>query len=165
MTNAVEIKAPGKVDWGKPTIFLAGSIEMGLAVNWQYRVVQAIIYHAAKREPTRNQIQVLNPRRDDWDASWEQSIDNPQFKEQVEWELEGLLRADIVIFYFDPATKSPITLMELGLMAGTDPSKIAVICPEGFWRKGNVDILCNKFRIEQFSSLDELFVALEELGE
>jgi hypothetical protein len=41
---------------------------------------------------TNNQILVLNPRREDWDSSWIQSIDNPQFREQVEWEIYALTK-------------------------------------------------------------------------
>ena len=29
-------------------------------------------------------VAVLNPRRDEWDASWEQSISNPLFRGQVD---------------------------------------------------------------------------------
>ena len=42
----------------------------------------------------------LNPRRDKWDSSWEQSITNPEFKLQVDWELDGLEMADLIIIFF-----------------------------------------------------------------
>lgn len=45
-----------------------------------------------------------------------------------------LLLADTVVIYFDPKTLSPITLMELGIVS------------EGFWRKGNVDILVSRMK-------------------
>jgi|SRR5689334_19040826 len=136
-----------------PCVFLAGSIEMGSAVEWQQRVIREL---SDILEGT-----ILNPRRLDWDSSWKQEITNPQFNEQVTWELNGLDFADIVVFYFDPATKSPVTMMELGLMAATDKSLI-VCCPEGFWRKGNVDIICQRHNIPQVSSLDELIIYLRE---
>ena len=59
---------------------------------------------------------------------------------QVEWELEGLELCDIIIMYFDSNTKSPISLLELGLFA--HKKKMIVFCPNGFWRKGNVDVVC-----------------------
>jgi hypothetical protein len=75
-----------------------------------------------------------------------QSIDNPQFNKQVNWELDNLSRSDIAFFYFDPKTKSPITLMELGFMLGQSMQggwyEIIVVCPDGFWRQGNVEIMC-----------------------
>ena len=89
-------------------IFLGGSIEMGLAEPWQERLV-------AEFKDTN--LRFLNPRRDDWDSSWAQEASNPKFSEQVNWELDALAYSDLVIFYFDPNTKSPITLMELGLFA------------------------------------------------
>lgn len=119
---------------------------MGTAENWQDQVI-------ADMSTIRGTI--LNPRRKDWNASWKQDIDNPQFAEQVNWELDALERADLILFYFDPATKSPITLLELGLFAkGKKP--LYVCCPEGFWRKGNVDIVCEKYMIAQTSSLSSL---------
>lgn len=145
----IEIRAPG--DYGghkhKTSIFLAGSIEMGLAENWQERVVGAL---------GALDILVLNPRRAHWDASWEQSIDNPQFREQVEWELDALHAADMVAMYFVPETKSPITLLELGLHAASVPEKLIVCCPKGFWRKGNVDVVCKRYGVRQAESLEAL---------
>ena len=147
----IEIKAPNKIPRDKSTVFLAGSIEMGVAENWQDKVINSL---------SDLDIVFLNPRRDDWDSTWVQSIDNPQFNEQVSWELDGLQVADLVIFYFDPNTKSPITLMELGLIAQTVKNTV-VCCPEGFWRKGNVDILCNRSCIHQVDDLNELITEVK----
>lgn len=143
-----EIKAPNFVPANGPQLFLAGSIEMGAAELWQERVVKAL-------EDT--DWTILNPRRDDWDSSWVQSKDFPQFREQVEWELNGIEGADTVLIYFAPNTKSPISLLELGLFAAgkKDSQELLVICPEGFWRKGNVDIVCERYNVRQFESLDE----------
>lgn len=126
------------------TIFLAGSIEMGKAENWQTRLEKALEDEYGT---------ILNPRRDDWDSSWKQTKDNPQFREQVEWELNALDRSDLIVMYFDPNTKSPISLLELGLYA---EHNIVVCCPEGFWRKGNVDIVCEKHGIQQVDTIEEL---------
>ena len=60
----------------------------------------------------------------------------------------------MIIMYFSPETKSPISLLELGLYANS--GKILVCCPEGFWRKGNVDIVCEKFSIPNFDNLENL---------
>jgi hypothetical protein len=37
-----------------------------------------------------------------------------------------------------------------------------VVCPLGFWRKGNVDIVCEKYDIEQFVTLDEVVAAIKD---
>lgn len=129
-----EVKAPAKYskDGYSHTVFLAGSIEMGAAENWQSKTVKAF---------KDINVLFLNPRRDDWDSSWKQEIGNKQFREQVEWELQGMEDADVIAMYFDPKTKSPITLLELGLHV-KDGKQMIVCCPEGFWRKGNVDVVC-----------------------
>lgn len=140
------IKPPEKIQFErKPLIFLAGSIEMGKAVNWQDYVIDKL---------SDLDVTILNPRRDGWDESWEQSINNPQFKEQVLWELHGLEKSSTVAMYFDPKTKAPITLLELGLHASKNG--LIVCCPEGFWRKGNVDIVCENYGIETAIDLNDL---------
>jgi hypothetical protein len=134
-----------------PIIFLAGSIEQGTAEDWQAEI------GAACQDLG---VVFLNPRRDTWDSSWEQHMDNPQFRQQVEWELDGLERAAMIIFYFAPHTRSPVTLLELGLHAST--GKAVVCCPDGFWRKGNVDITCHRYGVPQVSSLHQLAEFIRE---
>ncbi len=99
---------------------------------------------------------ILNPRRDNWDSSWKQSISNPKFCEQVNWELDAIENSDIIAMYFDPSTKSPITLMELGLIIGRDLiyQNLLVCCPDGFYRKGNVEILCKRNNIQLYHDYD-----------
>lgn len=145
----IEIKAPHDYTAykGKKSVFLAGSIEMGKAEDWQQKVSIALKSH---------DVLILNPRRENWNADWEQSIDNPDFRQQVEWELDTLDNADIIVMYFAPETKSPITLLELGIHAVANPEKVIVCCPEGFWRKGNVDIVCNRFNVRRVKTLDDL---------
>lgn len=134
-------------------IFLAGSIEMGMAIQWQEELTE----YLSKLE-IQDKIAILNPRRDNWDPSWEQSIHNPKFFEQVKWELYALKIADIRVFYFDPNTKSPITLMELGLHARSNP---IVYCPDGFWRKGNVDIVSQLYKFEVYYNEKDFKEAIE----
>lgn len=81
-------------------------------------------------------------------------MSNPQFKEQIDWELEGLDQADLIVMYFDKDTKSPISLLELGLYAAS--GKMVVCCPDGFWCKGNVDIVCNKYQVPQVKNITAL---------
>ena len=127
------------------SVFLAGSIELGSAENWQTFV---------ERELSGIHIVILNPRRDNWDSSWLQDKPNSKFREQVEWELSALETASIIAMYFEPGTKSPVSLLELGLFARS--GKMVVCCPEGFWRKGNVDIVCERYGVDQVESLNDL---------
>lgn len=142
-------KAPDKLpEDGRPSIFLAGSIEMGKAEDWQSKIQDLL-----KDE----NVAIYNPRRDDWDSSWEQVIENPQFREQVEWELRSLKLATVIVMYFDPKTQSPITLLELGIHS--ESQKLLVCCPEGYWKKGNVDVVCALNGIPMYDTVDALAAA------
>lgn len=146
-----EIKAPNHYqDSAKPWLFLAGSIEMGAAEDWQKKIADQL----AEERGT-----ILNPRRDDWDSSWEQSIHNYEFRQQVEWELEALEQSDLIVLYLSPGTKSPISLLELGLFGREKP--MVVCCPDGFWRKGNVEIVCNRYAIPGVEDLDQLITGIK----
>jgi Nucleoside 2-deoxyribosyltransferase like len=142
---AIEVRPPNSFSQYRHVrniLFAGGSIEMDKAKPWQRRVVSFF--------RDRDDMLILNPRRDEWNASWKQTKTNKNFRQQVEWELEGLETANTILMYFDPATKSPITLLEVGLFRG---SNMHVVCPSGFWRKGNVDIVCERYGIPQYSSL------------
>jgi nucleoside 2-deoxyribosyltransferase len=122
------VKAPNPVFVTGKSVFLAGSIDMGKAVNWQEQVTAALENYDCT---------ILNPRRDDWDSSWKQDITDPKFREQVEWELDCLEKADIVVYYFDPDGQAPITLLELGLHARSKK-------------------VCNRYRIPLVDELETL---------
>lgn len=145
MARVIKPPSPISLNDDEQSVFLAGSIEMGRAENWQ-----AVVERSLADLP----VAVLNPRRDEWDASWEQSIGHPLFRGQVEWELEGLERATVVGMYFAPATQAPITLLELGLLARS--GKLLVCCPPGFWRRGNVEVVCARYGVPLVVDLPEL---------
>lgn len=70
-------KAPeniSKRDINKNSVFLAGSIEMGKAIDWQTELGE--FFHKQGWD-------VFNPRRDDWNSTWKQEYDNPQFYQQT----------------------------------------------------------------------------------
>lgn len=133
---------------------------MGAAPNWQLGVEKALANY---------DVLILNPRRDDWDSSWEQDISNPEFKGQVTWELDGQNAADICLYVFAPnkecaaECEAPITLLELGLHA---KDFTMVCCPEGYYRKGNVDVVCEYFGIPVYEDIipmmEDLRAVLDE---
>jgi hypothetical protein len=136
----------------KPVVFLAGSIEMGRAVDWQTDVTRRL---------EKYQGTLLNPRRDHWGYNWKQSVSNQKFREQLEWEFKGLQSSNYIIMYFAPGSKSPISLLELGLFSRSH--KIICCCPKKFWRRGNVEFICQKFKIPLVDNLDELIYKLKKL--
>ena len=141
--------APVVAPPGTRAVFLAGSIDMGAATDWQAALTAAL---------TGLDVVVLNPRRDEWDASWRQSIDEPRFREQVEWELDGLDRADVLAMWFTPTSQAPITLLELGLYAAR--GRLVVGCPDGFWRRGNVEVVCARFGVPLLAAWEPFVAAV-----
>jgi hypothetical protein len=117
-----------------PSIFLAGTIDMGDSPNWQEDVRQWL------HEETGT---LVNPRREKW-------IDSAKAKhEQITWELRSLRQCDYVLMYFAPGSKSPVSMLELGLFH----SKMIVCCPEGFWRRENIVLTCQDFKVQMCHDL------------
>lgn len=140
-------------DFTKKSIFLAGTIDLGQSVDWQSEIGDWFMQ--------LGNWNVFNPRRRDWDASWLQEHHNPEFSQQVKWELNSMDKADIILMYFAPGSKSPISLLELGMHLRSN--KLHVVCPKGFYRKGNVDIVCEVFNVplyENFTKFKEYIVDL-----
>lgn len=135
------------------SVFLAGTIDMGNSIDWQQKFI-----NMANTEETLGDVIVFNPRRASWDHSWKQTIENVQFSEQVNWELDAMENADVILLFLEANSKSPISMMELGLFA--DSGKLMVCCEEGFWRKGNIDIVCQRKGIDQYQTFDELVAAV-----
>lgn len=141
------------------SIFLAGSIEQDLASNWQEKVV----FDLYKEFDV-----FFNPRRKSWDRNIVQSINNPEFKKQVNWELNYILFNNYqfehyIIFNFEGNTVSPISLLELGLVSGKKIKNVFVNCSTNYWRKGNVEIICDYSNIPLTSSLDDLITNIKSL--
>lgn len=151
MVTVIKPPTPLPLAERRPIVFLAGAIDQGAAQDWQAEVAETLQHL---------DVVLLNPRRDAWDASWAQSINNPDFREQVEWELDGLERADHVLLVLPAGSMAPISLLELGLFARS--GKLITCCAPGFWRRGNVEVVCARFGLPLFDGLDE---ALSALGE
>ncbi len=134
---------------GNPKIFVGGSIDNGAAIMWQPLVEQRLSSYS---------VTLFNPRRDDWNPDLNMDISNPVFNQQVNWELDSIDDADIVFLNFDPKGLGPITLMELGHVS--PKKKIIVCCPDGYWRKGNVQIMCQR---NNYILFDEFELALDYL--
>lgn len=140
--------APERIDFNrnKFKIFLAGTIDMGNSENWQKKLID--------NTPKPEEIDFYNPRRVEWDESWEQDFESPQFFQQVTWEMDAMDKADLIIMNLLPGSKSPISLLELGMFAKS--GKIMVCCPKAFYRSGNVHIVCNHYNIPCFETIEEL---------
>jgi hypothetical protein len=144
------VYAPSPYEIQGKSVFLSGSIDQGTA-PWQASIAN-LLSHLP--------ITILNPHRPDWDETWKQDISDARFLKQVTWELDGMDAVDVIAIYFGAEAKAPITLLELGLFARS--GKAVVACPEGFWRRGNVQVICEKFGIQLTGSVEELSKAVEK---
>lgn len=127
-------------------IFLAGTIDMGQGRDWQQEVYERF-------SEMDGRYILFNPRQTEWDASRPGEMDY-----QVCWELEHLEKADIVIMYIIGSSRSPISLLEMGLHARG--GKLYVACEPGYYRYDNVRITCDFYDVPLYDSLDSLINAL-----
>lgn len=131
---------------GTKSIFLAGTTSKVDATDWRESLSSMLSKHP---------VTIYNPFRADWDSTWREDINFAPYREQVLWELDKQAKADLVVVYFHPATQAPVSLLEFGLSAQV-PGKIIAVCPEGYWKRGNVQIVCQKFGIEMLDDIGAL---------
>ena len=131
---------------GSKSVFLAGTIDNGDSLNWQDRVIIELINLGVSCE-------VYNPRREHWNP-------NPtkeELEKQIEWEQYHLDRADVIVMVLLDNSKSPISLLELGLYA--KENKLIVFCTPNFYRFDNIRMTCKKYNIELVQDLNPLIIA------
>ena len=116
------------------SVFLAGTIDNDDSYNWQEQLM------------TRCKdldITFYTPRRKIWPAN------TSQIEYQIKWEQEHLDSADIIIMCLLDGSKSPISLLELGLYAQS--KKLIVFCNPAFYRYTNVKLTCQKYNIPLYN--------------
>lgn len=117
---------------GTKSVFLAGTIDNGDSSNWQEELINKC---------KDLNITFFNPRRKEW-------IQNPtseDIEKQIKWEQEHLDSANTIIMCLLDNSKSPISLLELGLYARS--GKLLVFCNKAFYRYDNVRLTCQKYNI------------------
>ena len=117
-------------------IFLAGTIDNGDSTDWQQELINTI-NGVELRRPTS----IYNPRRKEWPSS----NDHREIDRQIEWELSHLEKADLIVMNILANSKSPISLMELGLFARE--GRLMVFCPKTFYRYDNVRNVCKRYEV------------------
>ena len=78
-------------------------------------------------------------------------------EKQIKWEQDHLDKADVIAMILLDDSKSPISLLELGLYANT--KKLIVFCTPNFYRWDNVRLTCEKYNIELVQDLHPLIIA------
>ena len=136
-------------------LFLAGTIDNGDSVDWQDEVESLV-------EGGYPGWMVANPRRKDWDAE----ATAETIAEQINWELSWIEKADHVLLRFLPESKSPISLLELGLLLESKtPSQLSIFCARNFYRWMNVYITCGRYNVPIITATDigSIKVSLNEV--
>lgn len=129
-------------------VFLAGSIDNGNAEEWQKTTIK---YLKSIPRLAEIDIEVYNPRRDDWDTLADPTTSSVYLQEQILWELDTLKKADIVAMYLTKDSKAPISMLELGKYAN---SQTILYCPTEFYRSTNVYTFCDYYNIPCHSTTD-----------
>lgn len=144
-------------------VFLAGTIDNGEAEDWQTNIYARMCIGEIGESNPYNEykipekyITIFSPRRDDWkeDATIE------DIEEQIRWEQEKLEEADLIIMCLQDDSKSPISLLELGLYGPS--GKLICFCTPNFYRYSNVKLTCEKFLIPLIEDLNE-YTIIEQI--
>ena len=138
------IIAPERKPITNQSIFLAGTIDDGKSEDWQSKLIEELSDH---------EITILNPRRNNWG-----DLSDNELRKQITWELDHLEKADIIFMYIIGTSKSPISLLEMGIHI--KDSKLIVVCEPEFYRYENVKITCEYYNAELYDSLGEGIDAL-----
>lgn len=132
---------------GAKSVFLAGTIDNGDSLNWQDKVITEIINLGVKN------LEVYNPRREHWSEN--PTID--EIENQIKWEQNHLDKANVIAMVLLDDSKSPVSLLELGLYANTN--KLIVFCTPKFYRWDNIRLTCKKYNIELVQDLHPTIIA------
>lgn len=128
-------------------VFLAGTIDDGNSTDWQSKVIEQV------KGAMTYDISIYNPRRKSWDPKARQD----EVMQQIDWEQRALSIADHIYMVLLDNSKSPISLLELGLFART--RKITVFCTPNFYRYFNVLDTCHRHNLEIVNSTDPGVIA------
>jgi len=124
-------------------VFLAGTIDNGDSEDWQEKLI-----HMMDDELKNRFLIAFNPRRKNWDAN----AGSDAVEKQIKWEEDRLDESDLIVMVIKEGSKSPISLLELGLYGPS--GRMIVFCNDKFYRYTNVKMTCEKYLIPLVNSTD-----------
>lgn len=139
--TAPELLGPA---YGRKSIFLAGAIDMGAAVDWQQDVVDAF---------AGIDVALFNPRRA---AFTPDTLD-----EQIRWELAALDNADAILMWLPGSAKAPVSMFEAGLF--WRDSRFVIGADPAFYRRRNLELTGEHYDTRVYASLGETMAATKRL--
>lgn len=128
-------------------LFLGGTIDNGESLDWQGALTDELC-----SSDTVHPIMIYNPRR----VEWPNGDNKEEIGKQINWELYHLERADLIVMNILGNSKSPISLMEIGLFA--KEHKLIVFCNPNFYRYDNVRIVCERYKVPLYNTNDILVI-------
>ncbi len=123
------------------TVYLAGAIDMGTAVDWQAYVIEQL---------SDTNMVLFNPRRPHFTPD---TLD-----EQIEWELDLLARCDAILMWLPKDARAPISLFEAGLY--WQSGKLCIGADQGFYRRRNLELTGERYHVYIHASLDDALTSL-----
>jgi hypothetical protein len=136
VTTVITAPAPTAVAGFR--VFLAGAIDMGQAVDWQAQVIAALDGVPG--------LVLINPRRDRFTPDME--------TEQIEWELDALEEADLILMWFPAQARAPVSFLETGLYLAS--GKLLVGAERGFYRRRNLELTGRRCGVTLHERLSDL---------
>ncbi|CAM1372061.1 nucleoside 2-deoxyribosyltransferase domain-containing protein [Tenacibaculum xiamenense] len=122
----------------KKLVFLAGSMCIDKEDDWRKNVIKNFANVFDFIDPTNENHNLLN---------------DSQMEHHINWELEGLELSDIILMNLLPESKSPISMVELGLYARSN--KLIICCPENFYQYRYIKTLAKKYNVALFTELEK----------
>jgi len=122
-------------------VFLAGSIDNSYFGDWRKKIIKKIETKVNVFDPTNKK---------------HNSLSNAEMKSHILWELDALAISDKILLNFLPDSKSPISLVELGLYVASN--KLIVVCPIEFYKSSYVYTLCKKYDTPIYDTINNALV-------
>ena len=137
------------------SVFLSGSFRPGDDNERRHDQLITCLMHA----PT-TQVTIIDAWRDDYDDSPVQFKPNQRSAIQYRWELLNLPRVDVVAVYFAPDSKAPVSLLDFGLAAARDATKLVVYCEDDSHLRCHVEHICQEMHVFLVDTFDEFVRAV-----
>ncbi|TGO26919.1 hypothetical protein BPAE_0050g00080 [Botrytis paeoniae] len=163
-----------------PVIFLSGTTNYNKDESrWQEILTDRLLARScsactdnknATNEPNSfAPVTIIDPYNPAWDSTWREDRSDERFVTQVNFELEGLELADIVVVGLIGADvragktgAGGTALVELGTALKRKGQKVVVCVEKGFWKEGYVKILCERFGVQCLDILSMVETIVEE---
>src|SRR5258708_2912959 len=138
MGMTTTILPPNSIDVYGYRVFLAGAIDMGAAENWQNHVIESL--------SDLPDLVLINPRRERFTPD---TLD-----EQIDWELDALENANLILMWLPGTSLAPVSLFEAGLY--WKAHNFIIGAGRDYYRRRNLEITGNRYEVPVHDDLQYL---------